>query len=125
MAASGFERVEHVRWTDEARKVESSGEPFMAPSGQVTCMYIGGEVKEGRLIILGCPSQSACRCCVVNMTLELSTERKMVGRSPLSREGSKEGCNCSRCGGRSVGGLGKEVEEISMPGDVGDNSGER
>ena len=110
---SGFERVEFVLWTNQAGKVESSREPFMAPSGHVTRVDIGGVVKEGRIISLVCPSQGACRCWVVNMTLELFAERKMSGCSPLSRDGSKEGCNCSRCDGRSVGGLGKDAKEIS------------
>lgn len=125
MATSGFDPVEPVRWTDQAGKVESSGEPFMAPSGHVTREDIGDGESEGRIINLGCLSQGACRCWVVNTTLELFAERKMSGRSPLSREGSKEGCNYSRCNKHSVGGLGKEAKESNSLGGDGDNSGER
>lgn len=97
----------------------------MAPSGHVTREDIGGRETEGRIISLGCLLQGVCRCWVVNMMLELFGKRKMSGRSPLSREGRKEGCNCSRCSGRSVGGLGKDVEEINSPGSNGDNLGEQ
>ena len=108
MVAGGLEHVECVRWTDQAKKVESSREPFMAPLGHVTCMDIGGKGKEGRNI-LGCPVRGACRCCVVNSMSVFFVECKRVGHSPLSREGSKEGCNCIRCDGCNVGGSGKET----------------
>ena len=125
MGAGGLARVELVRWMDQAEKVESSREPFMAPSRRGKCMDIGGRVKVERSITLGRPLQGACRCCVVNLTLKVSEAWKMAGLSPLSTEGNKEGCNCSECRGRSAGGLGKEVEEISLLGDGGDNPGER
>ena len=72
-------------------------------------MDIGGDVKEGRNIISGRPLQSACRCYVVNLTSKFYVERKMVGHSPLSRKGSKEGYNCNWCSGHSAGGSGKEA----------------
>ena len=51
---------------------------------------------------------------------------EMAGPSPLSKEGSWEGCNCSRCGGSHVaGGSGMEVEEIQSPGGGGENQGQR
>ena len=96
----------------------------MAPSEHVTHMDIGGKVKEGRNF-MGCLVRGACKSCVVNMMSGFSTERMMAGHSPLSREVSKERCNYSQCGGRSFGGLGKEVEEIRSPREGGDNLGER
>lgn len=97
----------------------------MAPSGRDTCMDISGGSKGGRSISSGCLLQVSCRCSVVNSTSKVSEEWKMAGLIPLSKEGSKEGYNCSRCGGRSAGSSRKEAKEISSPGDGGDNSGER
>ena len=88
-------------------------------------MDISGGLKGGGSITPGHPLQGACRCRVANSTSKASDTWKMVGLSPLSREGNKEGCNCSRCGGRSAGGSGKEAEEISSLEDGGDNPGER
>ena len=52
--------------------------------------------------------------------------REMVGRSPLSREGSQEGCHCSRCGGgHGAGSSGKEVADNQAPGNEGENPGEK
>lgn len=101
---SGFKCVDPIWWMDQARKVESSEDHFMASLGHGTCEDIGGGEMDGRIISLGFLSQGACRCWVVNTTLELFAEQKMSGHSPLSREDSKEGCNCNRCGGCSVGG---------------------
>ena len=62
---------------------------------------------------------------MLNTMLELVARWTMSGRSPLSREGNKDGCNCSRCGGRSFGGSGKDAEETSSPGGDRDNLGEQ
>jgi hypothetical protein len=97
----------------------------MAPSGHGTRMAIGGGLKGGRIITLGRPLQVSFRCRVVNSTSKDSETCKMAGLIPLSKEGSKEGCNCIRCGARSVGGSRKEAEEISSPTDGGDNPRER
>ena len=88
-------------------------------------MDISGSSKGGRSITPGRPLQGACRCSVVNLMSKVSEAWKMAGLSPLSREGGKEGCNCSWCVGYSVAGSGKEEEEISSLGDEGDNPGER
>lgn len=50
----------------------------------------------------------------------------MVGYNPLSREGSREGCHYSCCGGgRGVGGSRKEVVENQVPRNGGENLGEQ
>ena len=49
-----------------------------------------------------------------------------MGCSPLCREGSRERCNCSRCGGgRVVGGSEMNTEEIQSPRARGEDPGER
>ena len=125
MGTGGLEHVETVRWMDQARVVESSGEPFMAPSGRGICMAIGGGSKGGRSITPGHPLQVSFRCRAVNLSSKATGMWKMVGQITLSRKGSKEGCNCSQCGGRSASGSRKEAEEISPPEDGGENPGER
>ena len=62
MGTGGLERVEIVGWTDQARDVESNGEPFMAPSGCVIRMAIGGGSKGGRSITLDRPLQVSFSC---------------------------------------------------------------
>ena len=42
MAAHGLAHVDLVRWTDRTVMVESSRDPFMAPSGHVPCKALGG-----------------------------------------------------------------------------------
>ena len=50
MVVHGLVRVESVWSKDEAVMVESSGEPFKAPSGHVTCEALGGSEMEKRII---------------------------------------------------------------------------
>ena len=71
MAACGLDHLEPVQWMDQEVMLESSGEPFMSPSGHVTCEDLGGGETEERIIHSVCLSQGACRCRVVNTTLEL------------------------------------------------------
>lgn len=125
MGTGGLKHVRTIQWTNQESAVESSGEPFMAPSRRVICMAIGCKFKGGRSITLDRPLQVSFRCKATNSLAKAKGKWKMEGQSPLSREGSKEGCNCSHCGGCSVGGLGKEVEEIIFPKDGGENPGER
>ena len=62
----------------------------------------------------------------VALQFTLVVNKKMAGRSPLSREGSREGFHCSRCrGGHSMGGSGKEVAENQVVGNGGENLEER
>ena len=88
-------------------------------------MDIGGILKGGRSITPGHPLQGACRCRVANLASKASDTWKMAGLSPLSKEGSKKGCNCNQCRGRSANNSGKEAEEISSTRDGGDNPRER
>lgn len=81
-------------------------------------------MKDWRSITLGHPSPVSFLSKVVNYPFKDTGKWKMVGRNPLSREGSHEGCNCSQCGGgHSVGGLGKESEEIHSPEGGGEKPG--
>lgn len=65
-----------------------------------------------------------CREVVLQTTIVVNSE--MTGHNTLSREGSLEGCNYSRCGGdHGVGGLWKEAGKTQVPGHGGENSGER
>ena len=105
--------------------VESNREPCMAPSGHVPCKALGGGETEERNIHFVGLLQGVCRCRVVNRKLPLVVWWRMSGRSPLSMEDSKDGYNCSRCGGHSYGGSGKEVEETSMSLGDDDNLGEQ
>lgn len=97
----------------------------MAPSGHVSCKVLGGGEMEERAICSTGLSQSACRSRVVNWSLTLGAGWTMSGRSPQSMEGSKDGCNCSQCGGHNFGGSRKDLEETSMPLGDNDNLGEQ
>ena len=62
----------------------------------------------------------------VALQLRSVDNKEMVGHSPLSREGSREGFHCSRCGcSRGAGSLGKEVVENQVMGSRDKNPGER
>ena len=50
---------------------------------------------------------------------------RMSGCNPLSREDSRDNCNCSRCGGRNYGGSGKDAEEFNMSLGEDDDQGEQ
>ena len=62
MGIGDLERVETIRWLDQAKDMESSREPFMAPSGCGILMSIGGISKVGRSITLGRPLKVSFRC---------------------------------------------------------------
>lgn len=65
-------------------------------------------------------------CREVDFPTTVVVNSEMVGRSPLSKEGCHEGCNCSRCGGiLHAGGSGKETEDVQSSGIGGENPGER
>jgi hypothetical protein len=114
MVAHGLVRVEIVWWVDGKAMVESSGEPFVAPSGHAPCKTLGvGETEERSIHSVGL-LHGVCRCQVTNRKLALVVGGMMLSRIPLSTEGSKDGCNCSRCGGCNYGGSGKEAEETNM-----------
>ena len=57
--------------------------------------------------------------------LELIAGWMMSRQSPLSREGSKNGCKCNWCGGRNFGSFSKDIEETSSPVGDDDNLGEK
>lgn len=62
MAAHGLVRVELVQWIDGTVMVESSREPFMAPSVYVPCKPLGGGEMEERNIHFVSLLQGVCRC---------------------------------------------------------------
>ena len=67
----GLVRVELVWWTDRKAMVESSGEPFMAPSRPALCKVLGGgEIEERHTHSIGL-LQGVYRCEVVNRKLTL------------------------------------------------------
>ena len=90
-----LKHVRTVQWTDQESVVESRREPFVDPSGRGHSMVIGGRSKGWRSITLGRPLQVSFMCRVANSSLKDMGKWKMEGYVPLSREGSKEGCNCS------------------------------
>ena len=101
--------------TGEWRVMESSREPFMAPSGQGP----GGNIEDRRVTggksILGILLLQG-KCCdkVVQRSMDRAGEQGMSRRSPVSMDDSRDGCHCSRCGGCSDGGSSKE-HEFSVP----------
>ena len=98
----------------------------MVPSRRGLSMVIGGGTKEWRSIAPSLLLSVPFLCREVNSPFKDSSEWEMVGRSPLSREGSREGCHYSRCGGgRVAGGSGKEAWEVQSPRGGGENPGER
>lgn len=67
---------------------------------------------------------------VVDIVLELQFQsagnKEMEGHSPVSSEGSREGCQCNKCAGDwGTSSTGKEVAEIQGMGSGDNNSGER
>lgn len=94
-------------------KVESSKEPFMAPSGLDLGENIGSTSVTGKNILFAIMWQVWRERWVVHRSLELVVKLRMM--ESMSRSDSQDGCsyNCSRCVGRSFGDAGKEVEELS------------
>ena len=126
MDASRFKRASTGRWTVQARGMVSNGEPFMVTIGRGQSKLIGGGKSERRGLApsIFMPVSSLCRA-VEYQTKEVG-KWSMVGCNPLSREGSREGCNYTRGGGNQVaGGSGMDAKEIQSLGTGGENLGER
>ena len=93
------------------RAMESSREPFMAPSGQGpggnigACRVTGGNVILGILllyfVVAGCGR-------VEQRSMERAGDQRTSRHNPVSMEDSREGCHCSRHRGWSDGGSSKE-----------------
>lgn len=81
----------------------------MAPSGLGSAGNIGGRgvaKGESRFGLLLLQAKYSNR--VTEREMEREGDQSMSRNSPVSMEDSRDGCHCSRCGGRSVGGLSKE-----------------
>ena len=91
-----FKHVSIGRWMVQDRGVVSSGEPFMVPSGCGQSKVIGGGKSTRRGLALGILTPDLSLCRAVEIQTKGSGTWSMVGCSPLSREGSREGCNYSQ-----------------------------
>ena len=94
-------------------KVESSREPFMAPSRLGLGENIGSTRVTGKNILFVVLWQVWSERWVVHRSLDLVAKLRMM--ESMSRSDSRDGysCNCSRCVGRSFGDACKEAEELS------------
>ena len=99
----------------------------MVPSRCGQSKVIGGGKRARRGLVLGILMLVSSLCRVVEILTKGIGMWSMAGRNPLSREGSREGCNCSHCGGGRVAGgvLGMYVEEIQSPETRGESPRER
>ena len=109
MAPHEETRVGAEEGTRGGRDMEPSKEPFMAPSGQGLdenigeCRVVEKDNSLGLLL-----SQVAWCGKVAQGSMEREGEQSRSRPSPVSMEDNREGCHCSKCGGRSDGGSSKE-----------------
>ena len=101
-----------ARRTDREFGMESSGEPFMVPSGRGLGRIKGGGRGERWSLAPGVFLKVVVLCREVALQSAFMVNSEMAGHNPLSKERSQEGYHCNWCrGGHGVGGSGKEVVE--------------
>lgn len=114
-----------IRWKVSKGGMESNGAPLMAPSRCGRSRFNEGVCEDQGYCALGVLIQALVDRVVV-LQFRSPKSKEMAGCSPLSREGSREGCHCSRCaGGQGAGSTEKEVVENQGMGSRDENLGER